>query len=164
VPAPVAPHTERIAGAVLAALKKINHADGYFTQPAYVERYSSQNLKRTERPWLILMVGRESRAIRAGSSDYWESHLNLKIEATIDPAAEEPQTGPFTDELVSQISGDIVRVLGDVDWNALSAMLIEMNATQFHEEDPEDPEDGVVFEITVRYSTNMKDPSLALAF
>ena len=94
MPAPTKPHSELIIEAVMAALKKINLADGYFTEPKLVQRYSRNTRDTTDRPVLIVMEGMESRELRGGSSDFWDSDLAIHVTAIVDPAQAEPQTGP----------------------------------------------------------------------
>mgnify|MGYP001582536639 CR=1 FL=1 len=164
MPAPTKPHSELIIEAVMAALKKINLADGYFTEPKLVQRYSRNTRDTTDRPVLIVMEGMESRELRGGSSDFWDSDLAIHVTAIVDPAEEEPQTGPYTDELVARLKADMLRVLGnEVDWDGLRARFKRVEARNFILDDDEDPEDGTSFYVIVEYSHSIKDPSVALA-
>jgi hypothetical protein len=157
---PFQPWSEKIIDSVLAGLRKISTANGYYTDPGIVQRYSRTLNTFKDTPIISLYKLGELRNLRG--SDYWNAEINLGIDGIIDPEAEDWDT--TTDVLVTQLEDDIMLALNkEVDWATLRAELTRFDSANALTDEPEDPNDGTTIKVTIQYAHQLQDTRAPLA-
>jgi len=153
-------HSEVIVAAILTALEGIDADDGYRTTPAIVQRYSRSVMDRTERPCLTVMRAGEVKAPRGtGEEDSVNCDLSIEILGTIAEIEDESELP--ADRAAADLQDDVEMALQKMDWDSLQVLEEPRTITEPFE--PEDPEDGFIMSLTVRYAHKIGDSTVPLA-
>lgn len=146
----VDPQEELIIAAVLEALEGISVEAGYYSTPENVQRYDRTEIGRAAGS-ILLTKAIETKAL---IGNYWNCELNLEIEATIE-VQEDIEFGVTTDRLLLLKQDDIEKALAAVDWTTLQAIFDRIEVAPFSSEDPNEPDDGILVRIHIRYGHDM---------
>src|SRR6185369_11219952 len=117
-------------------------------------------MDRTERPCLTVMRAGEVKVPRGtGEEDSVNCDLSIEILGTIAQIEEESEIPE--DRAAADLQDDVEKALHGVDWTGLQ--VLEEPRTVAEPFEPEDPEDGFVMSLTVRYAHKIGDSTVPLA-
>ena len=154
------PYSETIVKALVAELKNVSVATGYYNDLAVVQRFDSREQTLAEKPNVQVLREGEEKAINGSE---WHVTLRVRVLALISP----PSTiGDLTtDELTAQLQDDVERaILKAFDpQGAVQATLERYSADSVISEDDADPHEGVTFRLTIHYKHDQLDTRLVLA-
>jgi len=150
-------YEQTIIAAVITAIDAISVQGGDNVTIRSVKEYDRFTADDGERPSVsVEWLGESSTQ----SGTELNTELRLRLDARLDY---QQFSGIETSRQNRLMKHDIVKALTNIDYAVNDAFLRSIASTPSHEEDPEEPAEGVAFLVVFAYATDFKSPQTATA-
>lgn len=145
-------YSETVIGVMAAALKGISGGPDYFYKVRSVTRYD----RRTPVGDLPAIRLSRERETWSQDGDSWGASIVVRVEGFVPP-----DENISTDLAVSRFETDIKTALTTVRFAGHEAQLVGIDSDPFPEVDPNEPQDGVIVDVTWTFRLNYADPTIS---